>query len=62
MKGSVWNVVASGTLPDARYRYCSDIPIVSIEGPFEVKFIKFTALNYYGIGAGLQYLNFTIVS
>ena len=48
----------SGTLPDPRGKTCDAIPIVEFQlgSPYRGRFLKFTAINYYGIFSALQYI------
>ena len=51
--------VVSGTLTDARNLDCEDIHLETFEltAPRTEKFIKFTAVNFYGAGSALQYMS-----
>ena len=53
-----FETVVEGTLTTAIDKECDAIELESFNVPSSVTelYIKFTALNYYGVGTGLQYL------
>ena len=54
-----WEDVLQDTLEDAAGMYC-DVPMQSfaLTQPRSEQYVKFSALSYYGTGAGLQYIGF----
>ena len=56
-----WKLEFSGTLASVFHTPCASIPLIEHDGIFVGRAFKFTAINYYGIGAALQHFNFTIL-
>ncbi len=52
-----WTLLTSGTLPSALDLGVCDIPINTYETPAHGRYFRFTAVNYYGKGSGINYLD-----
>lgn len=55
-----WTQAVSGTLPDVSGLDCAAygaLPFIPSTGPLYARYIRFRALSFYGIGAGLQYFH-----
>lgn len=50
-----WQRAVTSTLPNGRYLNC-DVPTIQFPVAKFGRYIRFTAINYYGYGAGLNYL------
>ncbi len=56
MTGNTWDKVLTSTLDDVRETSCEKrVNVIYTFKPRTVKFAKFVAHSYYGLGAGLQY-------
>ena len=56
MCGYGWTLAVSDTLPSALSVACENIPILTYAVNQVGKFVKFTAVTFYGHGAALNYI------
>ncbi len=55
--GTDWISILSDTLTSAINKTCQDIPVIQYSVDLDGRYLKFTALDYYGEGSALQYFN-----
>ncbi len=58
----IWNLVARGALTDVRFTDECQLPEKTFSAFAHGRYVRFTALTYYAMGSGLNYITWEVVA